>query len=258
MPRLQTAVIVRSIVHRDPAQERRKSATARSQNHSKLHLRTNIPIIPQRARPSRPSKPHLNINITLINLEQILQNRIALAVVKAHNPLRHRAVDEQALPARHRVHADNRVAALDVLWAGVRVVAVQVGVRGAVDGVLAVDDFAEVGREFLVGGVAGGPEGVTADGGDCVVVQVGDAGWLAFVDTGSFVSMMMLGGEVVLLTDLCASPACRSACGSLPQSLTSQDQARLPWYPADQARVALEGGSRLRHNTFRAQAASAG
>jgi hypothetical protein len=82
------------------------------------------------------------------------------------------------------VHAHERVATLDVLGAGVGVVAVEVGVRGAVDGVAAVDDLAEFGREFLVGGVAGGPEGVAADGGDGVVVEVGYAGWLVFVDAG--------------------------------------------------------------------------
>ena len=82
------------------------------------------------------------------------------------------------------MHAHQRVAALDVLGAGVGVVAVEVGVCGAVDGVAAVDDFAEFGGEFLVGGVARGPEGVAADGGDGVVVEVGYAGWLAFVDAG--------------------------------------------------------------------------
>jgi hypothetical protein len=80
------------------------------------------------------------------------------------------------------VHAHKRVAALDVLGPGIGVVAVEVGVRGAVDGVLTVDDFAEVRRQFLVSAVAGGPERVAANGGHGVVVQVRDACWLAFVD----------------------------------------------------------------------------
>jgi hypothetical protein len=82
------------------------------------------------------------------------------------------------------VDADERVAALDVLGPGVRVVAVEVGVRRAVDCIPAVDDLAELGGQLLVGGVARGPEGVAADGWDCVVVQVGYAGWLAFVGSG--------------------------------------------------------------------------
>jgi hypothetical protein len=177
MARLQTTVIVRSVVHGDSTA--RKSAL---EHHLHPEVGKNLPVIPQRTRPRRPPKPHLNINITLINLIQILQNHIALRLVKPHDPLGHRAVDEQALPAGDGVHADQRVAALDVLGACVGVVAVEVGVRGAVDGVAAVDDLAELGREFLVGGVAGGPEGVAADGWDGVVVQVGYACWLVFMD----------------------------------------------------------------------------
>jgi len=76
------------------------------------------------------------------------------------------------------------MAALDVLGACVGVVAVEVGVRGAVDGVAAVDDLAELRGQLLVGGVARGPERVAADGGHSVVVEVGDACWLVFVDAG--------------------------------------------------------------------------
>ena len=144
----------------------------------------NSPVIPQRTRPRSPPKANLNINIALVHLVQVLQNRIALALIKPDNTLRHRAVHEQTLPACDGVHADQRVAALDVLGACVGVVAVEVGVCGAVDGVAAVDDLAELGRKLLVGGVAGGPERVAADGGDGVVVEVGDACWLVFVNAG--------------------------------------------------------------------------
>ena len=185
MARLQTTIVVRRIVHRNPAAQ--MSALIKHHHHPRTSK--NSPVIPQRTRPRRPPKPHLNINIALINLIQILQNHIALRLVQPNDPLRHRAVHEKALPAGDRVHADERVAALDVLGACVGVVAVEVGVRGAVDSVAAVDDLAEFGREFLVGGVAGGPEGVAADGWDGVVVEVGYAGWLAFVDAGGFVSM---------------------------------------------------------------------
>jgi hypothetical protein len=151
-----------------------KSASSPAINHH--DSKQNSPVIPKRTRPSRPIEPHLNINIRLIHFEQVLQNRIALARIQPNDPHRHRAVHEQALPARHRMYADERVAALDILGPGVRVVAVEVGVRGAVDSVAAVDDLAESWGEFLVGGVARGPEGVPADGGDCVVVQVCYAG----------------------------------------------------------------------------------
>lgn len=142
------------------------------------------PVVPKRARARSPVEAHLDIDIALVHLVQVLQNRIALAFIKTDNALRHRAVHEQTLPAGDRVHADERVAALDVLGSGIGVVAVEVGVCGAVDGVAAVNDLAELGRQLLVGGVAGGPKRVAADAGDCVVVEVGDACWLVFVDAG--------------------------------------------------------------------------
>jgi hypothetical protein len=149
MSRLQTAIIIRSIMHRNPTNQSQLS----THNHPIIitAAEKNSPIIPQRTRPRSPPKPDLNIHIPLIHFKQILQNRIALPIIQADNPLRHRAVDEQALPAGDRVHAHKRVAALDVLGPGVRIVAVEVGVRGAEDGVFAVDDFAEIGRQFLVG-----------------------------------------------------------------------------------------------------------
>lgn len=54
--------------------------------------------------------------------------------------------------------------------------------RGTVDGGLAVHELPEVGREFLVGGVAAGPKGNAADRGYGVVVQVCNASGLGFVD----------------------------------------------------------------------------
>lgn len=68
-----------------------------------------------------------------------------------------------------------RVDALDVLGARVGVSAVEVFVGGDVNRVPAIDDLAEFRREFGVGGVAAGPERVAAEGGDGVVVEVGDS-----------------------------------------------------------------------------------
>lgn len=70
---------------------------------------------------------------------------------------------------------------LHVLWARRRVVAVEIRVSGAVDGVFPVDQAAEAGREFLICGVARGLERVAADGQDGVVVEVRYAGGLVLV-----------------------------------------------------------------------------
>lgn len=251
--RLQTAVVVRSVVHRDPAA--RMSAL---EHHHHLRSGKDSPVIPQRTRPRRPPKSHLNINITLINLIQILQNHIALSLIKTDDALRHRAVDEQALPARDRVHTDERVAALNVLGPCVGVVAVEVGVCRAVDGVAAVDDLAEFGREFLVGGVAGGPERVAADAGDGVVVEVGYACWLVFVDAGGLSVCWIVVARLRKLTDQCANLACRQACGNSLRNHSSSDPAKSPSCPASQAHAAPAGEPQPHQNTFQARAASAG
>jgi hypothetical protein len=191
MPRLKTLVVIRRIVHRSSARIAKVSFRS-----SPLQPVQHSPIIPKRTRPRRPVEPHLDINITLIHLEQILQNRIALASIQPNDPHRHRAVHEETLPACHRMYSDERMASLDVLGPCVWVVAVEVGVRGAVDGVFAVNDLAEVRGQLLVGGVARGPEGVAADGGDCVVVQVGYAGWLALVGAGCWCQLGLVSDMV--------------------------------------------------------------
>ena len=166
------------------------------------------PVVPQRTRTGSPVEANLNIDIALVHLVQVLQNCIALTLVKTDNALRHRAIHEQTLPAGDRVHADERVAALDVLGACIGVVAVEVGVCGAVDCVAAVDDLAELGRELLVGGVAGGPERVAADAGDGVVVKVGDACWLVFVDAEGLSVCCSAVTSFTRHTDQCATLAC--------------------------------------------------
>jgi hypothetical protein len=138
-------------------------------------------IIPQGTRAGRPAEAHLNVHVLLVHVVQIPEDHVALGLVEPDNPVRHRAVHPQRLPAGRGVDPDQRVRPLDILWPGRRVVLVQVRVRGPVDGVLAVDDLAEVRGQFFVRRVARGPERVAAHGGHGVVVQVRDAGGLALV-----------------------------------------------------------------------------
>jgi hypothetical protein len=79
MPRLQTLVVIRSIMHRDSAKKSQPAAQPPYNPTSHKKKKRNSPVIPQRTRPSSPIEPYLNIHIPLIHLEQILQDRIALA-----------------------------------------------------------------------------------------------------------------------------------------------------------------------------------
>jgi len=138
-------------------------------------------IIPQRGRARRPLEPHLDVDVVLIHIIQVPEKEIGFRFVEPDDRFRHRAVHEERFPPRGRVHSHERVDALDVLGPRVRVGAVEVFVRGDVDCVSAVDDLAEFRREFGVGGVAAGPEGVAAEGGHGVVVEVGDSGGVFLV-----------------------------------------------------------------------------
>ena len=53
--------------------------------------------------------------------------------------------------------------------------------RAAVDGRFPINDFPEFWGQFLVSAVAAGPEGVAANAGDAIVVQVRYSGGLGFV-----------------------------------------------------------------------------
>lgn len=120
----QTLVVIRSIVHGNSAPQ----LSALGLEHHHPGFSKDSPVIPQRTRPSSPVEANLNVNIALIHLVQVLQNRIALAVVKANDTFRHSTVDVETLPAGDGVHADKRVAALDVLGAGIGVITVEVRV----------------------------------------------------------------------------------------------------------------------------------
>lgn len=145
MPRVSAAVVPARIVYRDSS-----SGIPRQSRVSYLKYASDdgavSPVIPQCARAGRPLEPDLNVDVVLVHVVQIVQNRIAFPAVQAHDSVRHGPIDPERFPAGRRMHADERVHALDVLRPGRRVVAVQVLVSGLVHGILSVDDLAEPGR----------------------------------------------------------------------------------------------------------------
>lgn len=137
--------------------------------------RKHLPVIPQGTGSRGPLEADLDVYIGLVHGVQVVEDHVALRLVETDDAVRHGPVHPQRLPASGRVDADQGVRALDMLWAELRVVAVQVLVGGDVDGVLAVDDLAEVRGQLLVRRVSARPECVAAVGWDCVVVEMGDS-----------------------------------------------------------------------------------
>ena len=72
--------------------------------------------------------------------------------------------------------------ALDIFGAGGRIFAVEIRVRGPIDGILPIDHSAEGRGELLVRGIAASPECITTNGGHGVVMKMCYSSRLFFVD----------------------------------------------------------------------------
>lgn len=139
------------------------------------------PVVPEGTGVGRPFETDLDIHVRLVDSKEIVENGIALRLVKANNLCGEETIHIERLPSSRGVHANQRVRSLNMLRSSLRVVPVQVGVRRSVDSVLAINDLAEVGGQLLIRRVSTGPERVTTNGRDRVVVQVSNTGRLALM-----------------------------------------------------------------------------
>ena len=146
------------------------------------------PVVPQRRGARRPPKAYLDVDVFLIYIIQVPKDQVAFSFVQSNNSRCHGSVDPERFPARGRVHSNERMHTLNVLWPGCEVIAVKVWVSAAVHSLLAVDDLPEIGRELFVRRIAytgqpsislsmetptRSPQSVTANPWNRVVVQVG-------------------------------------------------------------------------------------
>jgi len=125
---------------------------------------------------------YFNNTYALIDIEKVIQDDIALSLVQTNDSGCERSVDEKRLPASSGVHTNDRVNTLDVLGTGIRIVAVEVGMRRLEVCLLAIDDLAEAWTELLVGSIARCPQGVSTDRWYNVVVEMCDSCGLALVN----------------------------------------------------------------------------
>lgn len=99
MPRLMALIVPRRIVDRDA-------------------------IVPQRTRARRPLEAHLDVDVCLVDVEEVVEEEVAFGAVEADNAARHGAVDPEGFPACGWVDADEWMGALEILRtkSGVRAV----------------------------------------------------------------------------------------------------------------------------------------
>lgn len=137
---------------------------------------------PQRTRSWRPLEAHLDIDIALVHIVQIIQNEIALSFIQSDDGFGHSAIDPERLPSGRGMHTDNGMNALDVLGASIRIITIEICVCAHINGLAAIDDPAEFRAQFRVRSVSACPESIAPNRWDRVVVEVSDACGVQFVD----------------------------------------------------------------------------
>jgi CTP synthase (UTP-ammonia lyase) len=88
----------------------------------------------------------LDINILFIYVIQIVQDNVALSLVKTDDSVCHGTVHPKGLPARRRVNAHKRVNSLNILGTCFGMIAVEVRMRRAVHSRPPIDNLAKFWR----------------------------------------------------------------------------------------------------------------
>ena len=101
-------------------------------------------VIPE-CRSSRcPLETNLDVDVLLVNIIQVIKYDIALSFIQPYYTLRHGSIDEERLPPSRWVYANDRMDSLDMFWAGVRVIAVEVCVSAHIGSFLSIDYLSEI------------------------------------------------------------------------------------------------------------------
>ena len=102
------------------------------------------PVIPKGGGTWSPFEPNLNVHVGLVHIVQVIEDDIALGLVEADYPGSHCSVHPQGFPPRGGMDPYERMGALDELGTCLRVLSVEVLMRGRKYRVSAVDDLAEL------------------------------------------------------------------------------------------------------------------
>lgn len=147
-----------------------------------MHGQRKIPIIPEGACSRTPLESNLNIWVLLIDIIQVSQDDIALGLIKPNNTIGHRPVDPKRLPSCCGMNADQWVLTLHVPRPGLRVATLQIRVSRSIDGGLAINELAKLGRELLVCCVSACPERISSYSWNGVIVEMCHPSRLSFMN----------------------------------------------------------------------------
>jgi hypothetical protein len=133
-------------------------------NHPRERTTYANAVVPESNIPLIPLKPNLHLGTRRYNLIEKTNDMVALRLRHADDLGDKAGVEEQRLPTSNRVSTDERVGSGDGLTANsathlARALRLELS---RVDGGERLKILLHVGREHVVGGILGGPEGVAA------------------------------------------------------------------------------------------------
>jgi hypothetical protein len=116
------------------------------------------PVVPKCGCTRTPLESHLDIDILLVHIIQVVEDDIALISIESNDAIGHGSVNPQRFPSRSWVYTNERVNTFNVFWSLLWVISVEIRMCAAVHGFFAVNYRPEARRKLFVCGI---PLGVT-------------------------------------------------------------------------------------------------
>ncbi|KAH3667957.1 hypothetical protein OGAPHI_001711 [Ogataea philodendri] len=129
-----------------------------------------------------PLEPDLNVSVLLVNIKQVVEDKVRLHRRQTNNSLGHSSVNVQRFPSGSRVSSHQRMNSLDLLWTSKWVLSVEVSVSRNKDCLLTVEELLELLGKLVVSSVSRRPQGVTTSLWNSIQVQVSNTSWTLLVD----------------------------------------------------------------------------
>jgi hypothetical protein len=111
------------------------------------------PVVPKCGCTRAPLESHLDIDVLLVHIIQVVEDDIALSSIQANDTISHGSVNPQRLPSRSWVYTNERMNTFNVFWSLLWMLSVQIRMCAAVHGFLAVDYRPEARRELFICGI---------------------------------------------------------------------------------------------------------
>lgn len=126
-------------------------------------------VVPKRGCVRTPMETDLYVHVIFVHVIEMIEDKVALALIEPHNAIRDGSVNEEAFPARDWMHPNKRMDPFEVLRTSRLVTSLQLLVSHdkhevcyiasitSMDSKFTINEFSEFRGEFLVSGISTGP-----------------------------------------------------------------------------------------------------